>query len=67
MRMKADETNYGSFVYKLWYGFVYNLLEILIDQVSTLELTECETGPKQCVKLFISKVVSGMYDIREDE
>lgn len=48
--MKADENNYGSSVYKLWYGFVYNLLEILIGQVATLELTECEAGPKQCVK-----------------
>lgn len=61
MRMKVDETNYGSFVYKLWHDFVYNLLEILIDQVATLKLTECETGPKQCMKsyyLFVSKVVS---------
>lgn len=48
--MKADENNYGSFVYKLWYGFVYNLLEILIGQVATSELTEHEASPKQCVK-----------------
>lgn len=70
MRMKANETNYDSFVHKLWYGFVYNLLEILIDHVATLELTECETGPKQCAKscyLFVLKVASWVYDIGEDE
>lgn len=70
MRRKADETNYGSSIYKLWYGFVYNQLETLIDQDVTSELTECETGPKQCVKscyLFVSKVISRVYDIREDE
>lgn len=37
MTIKAYETNSGSFVYKLWYGYVHNLLEILIDQVATLD------------------------------
>lgn len=43
MRMKADETNDGRFACQLWYGFVYQLLEILVDTVATLELTEHET------------------------
>lgn len=54
MRIKLYESNHGSFVYKLWCGLVYNLSKLLIHQITSLELTEWETGPKKMYETMFS-------------